>query len=49
MDCDIYNLQGEKKKIILNVSFEEGLIRAQKDLNEHWHIYRERFLQGVFP
>jgi len=49
VDCDIYNLQGEKKKIILNVSFEEGLIRAQKDLNEHWHIYRERFLQGVFP
>lgn len=49
VDCDIYNLKGEKKKIILNVSFEDGLVLAQKDFNEHWRLYRDRFLQGVFP
>lgn len=49
VDCDTYNLKGEKKKLILNIPFEEGLICAQKDLNENWHVYRDSFLQGVFP
>lgn len=49
VDCDTYNLKGEKKKLILNVSLEEGLVLAQKDFNEHWRRYRDSFLQGVFP
>jgi hypothetical protein len=49
VDRDRYNLQGEKRKVILNVSFKEGLARAQDDLNANWHIYRRRFLEGLFP
>lgn len=49
VDCDRYNLQGEKRKSILNLSFEEGLTRAQNALNAHWHLYRQRFLEGWFP
>lgn len=49
VDCDSYNLKGGKKKLILNVSPEEGLIQAQDDLNENWQLYRSRFLGGVFP
>ncbi len=49
VDCDRYNLQGEKIKSILNLSLEAGLSRAQNDLNRNWHIYRQRFLEGLFP
>jgi len=50
VDCDSYNLAGQKRKeIYLHVSLEEGLTKAQEDMNDHWRSYRERFLHGGFP
>lgn len=49
VDCDRYNLKGEKTKSILNVSAEEGLTLAQSDLNTKWQEYRRRFLEGRMP
>jgi len=49
VDCDRYTLQGDKVKTILNVSVEEGLTRAQNDLNRNWQKYRQRFLEGKVP
>ena len=50
VDCDTYNLKGEtKKEILKDVSLEEGLTRAQDDLNENWKVYRGRFLKGGSP
>jgi hypothetical protein len=49
VDCDTYNLQGEKKKVIFDVSLEEGLVLAQDDFNSNWKHYQERFLKGLFP
>lgn len=49
VDCDRYNLKGERAKAILNVSPEEGLTMAQDSLNAHWEAYRDRFLRGLLP
>jgi len=46
---DRYNLKGEQRKETLPMSFEEALTYADEDLDEHWAIYRERFLRGEFP
>lgn len=49
VDCDRYNLKGERAKTILNVSPEEGLTMAQDSLNASWDVYRDRFLRGLLP
>ena len=46
---DCYNIKGQRKKIILNLNYEDALILADEDINENWKIYREKYLEGRFP
>ncbi len=47
--CDRYNLKGEQKKRTHPWVLEEALTQAEQDLDDHWEVYRERFLKGVYP
>jgi len=46
---DCYNLAGKSKKINLYLNYEDTLTFADDDINDHWEIYREKFLRGDFP
>ncbi len=46
---DRYNLQGEQAKEELSLSYAEALDLADKDINENWEVYKERFLRGMYP
>ena len=46
---DRYNLQGEQSKEDLSLSYPEALDLADKDINDNWELYKERFLRGMFP
>jgi hypothetical protein len=46
--CDRYNLKGEQEKQMLNWTLDEALTQAEEDLDDHWNIYRERFLKGGY-
>ena len=46
---DRYNLKGEQDKQEIPLTYPESLDLADKDINENWDIYRERFLRGDFP
>jgi hypothetical protein len=46
---DCYNIKGQRKKIILNLNYEDALTLADDDINENWKIYREKYLEGRFP
>ena len=46
---DRYNLGGEQDKQEIPLSYAESLDFADKDINDNWDNYRERFLRGDFP
>jgi hypothetical protein len=46
---DRYNLQGDSDKEDIPLSYTESLDLADKDINDNWDIYRDRFLRGDFP
>jgi len=46
---DRYNLQGQQDKEELSLNYAEALDLADKDINENWEVYKERFLRGVYP
>ena len=46
---DWYNIKSQRKKIILNLNYEDALTLADEDINENWKIYREKYLEGRFP
>lgn len=46
---DRYNLDGEQVKEDVRLSYAEALNLADKDINQNWGVYRQRFLLGIFP
>lgn len=46
---DRYTLTGDHEKEEIPLSYSESLDLADKDINENWDIYRERFLRGELP
>ena len=46
---DRYNLHGEQEKKELSLTYSEALDLADKDINDNWEIYKERFLRGMYP
>ena len=46
---DRYNIQGEQDKEELSLTYTEALDLADKDINDNWEVYKERFLRGIFP
>lgn len=46
---DRYNLQGEREKEELQLSFAEALTLADEDIDLHWESYKEKFLKGGYP
>jgi len=46
---DRYNLKGDHEIEELPLSYSESLDFADKDINDNWDVYEERFLRGDFP
>ena len=46
---DRYNLRGRTKKERVNLSFNEALVKAERELKQNWAVYLERFLRGEWP
>lgn len=46
---DRFNLQGNQLKEDIGMDYEEALTFADDDLDDHWEIYRGRFLKGEYP
>ena len=46
---DRYNQKGGHDKEEIPLSYTESLDLADKDINDNWDIYQERFLRGDFP
>jgi hypothetical protein len=46
---DRYNFKGEQDKQELALSYGESLDLADRDINDNWDIYQDRFLRGEFP
>ena len=46
---DRYNLRGDQDKQEIALSYAESLDLADKDINDNWDIYQERFLRGDYP
>jgi hypothetical protein len=46
---DRYNLQGEQDKEALSLRYADTLTLADKDINNNWPVYQERFLRGRYP
>jgi hypothetical protein len=46
---DRYNLTGDQDKLEIPLGYTESLDLADKDINDNWDIYQERFLRGDFP
>jgi hypothetical protein len=46
---DRYNIKGDHDKEELTLDYAESLDLADKDINDNWDLYRERFLRGEFP
>lgn len=46
---DRYNLHGEQDKEELSLTYTVALDLADKDINENWEVYKERFLRGIYP
>jgi hypothetical protein len=47
--CDRFNLQGERRKEELKMSYADTLSFADDDIDDHWESYQEHFLRGEFP
>jgi hypothetical protein len=46
---DRYNLHGEQNKEELSLNYIDALNLADKDINDNWLVYKERFLRGMYP
>lgn len=46
---DRYNLDGEQVTEEVRLSYAEALNLADRDINQNWEVYRQRFLLGIFP
>jgi hypothetical protein len=46
---DRYNLKGDHDKEEIPLSYTDSLDLADKDINDNWDVYQERFLRGDFP
>ena len=46
---DRFNLDGERRKETLHLSFSDALTRAERDIKQNWQQFREAFLRGDFP
>ena len=46
---DRYNLRGDQDKQEIALSYAESLDLADKDINDNWDIYQQRFLRGDYP
>ena len=46
---DRYNLKGDRDKEEIPLSYTESLDLADRDINDNWDIYQERFLRGDLP
>jgi hypothetical protein len=46
---DRYNLKGDRDKEGIPLSYTESLDLADRDINDNWDIYQERFLRGDLP
>ena len=46
---DRYNLKGDHDKEEIPLSDTDSLDLADKDINDNWDVYQERFLRGDFP
>ena len=43
------NLRGDHDKEEIPLSYTDSPDLADKDINDNWDIYQERFLRGDFP
>lgn len=43
---DTYDIDGNRKKTPLNLSFESALTYGDWDINENWLKYKQEFLKG---
>lgn len=46
---DRYNVEGNRKKEDLELSYEDALTLADTDINDNWERHRQRFLEGGYP
>ena len=46
---DRYNIRGEQDKEELHLRYAEALNLADRDINQNWALYKERFLLGMYP
>ena len=46
---DLFTLDGKREKIALDLSFGSALTLADRDINENWEEYVEKFLRGGWP
>ena len=44
-----YNLKGDRDKEELALDYTESLDLADRDINDNWDIYQERFVRGDLP
>jgi len=46
---DLFTLDGKREKVALDLSFGSALTLADRDINENWEEYVEKFLRGGWP
>lgn len=46
---DRHNINGEKIKENICLTYEDSLNLADEDININWEIYKEKFLKGEYP
>lgn len=45
---DRYNINGEKIKEDIYLTYEDSLTLADEDININWEFYKEKFLKGEY-
>ena len=45
----MYKIDGSKKKEELDLTYADALDFADKDINQNWDEYKNRFLRGEWP
>ncbi|MEW6327582.1 MAG: hypothetical protein AB1487_08315 [Thermodesulfobacteriota bacterium] len=46
---DMYKIDGSKKKEEIYLTYTDALDFADKDINQNWDAYKNRFLGGEWP
>ena len=46
---DEFNRRGERRRLWLDIAYDQALTQGQQDLQENWERYRERFREGELP